>query len=60
MVSDYNKLSNSELNILLKEMENEYESLKIKVRDSLEKMENLDKKYVEIKNVLNKRTRGKV
>ena len=43
---DYNKLSNSELNVLLVELENEYESLKIKVKQSLERLEFLDKKYI--------------
>ncbi len=57
---DYNKLSNSELNVLLVELENEYESLKIKVKQSLERLEFLDKKYIELKNILNNRTKGKL
>lgn len=57
---DYNKLSNSELKILLIELENEYESLKIKINQSLERMEILDKRYNDIKQTLNKRTKGKI
>ena len=57
---DYNKLSNSELNVLLVELENEYESIKIKVKQSLERLEFLDKKYIELKNILNNRTKGKL
>lgn len=57
---EYNKLSNSELKIILLEMENEYESLKIKIKQSLERMETLDKKYNDVKKTLDKRTKGKV
>lgn len=57
---DYNKLSNSELKILLIELENEYESLKIKINQSLERMEILDKRYNDVKQTLNKRTKGKI
>lgn len=60
MTTNYNLLSNSELNIILHEMENEYESVKTKIRLSIERLEVLDKKYHEIKNLLNKRTRGKI
>lgn len=57
---EYNKLSNSELKIILLEMENEYESLKTKIKQSLERMETLDKKYNDVKKTLDKRTKGKV
>lgn len=57
---EYNKLSNSELKIILVEMENEYESLKAKIKQSLERMETLDKKYNDVKKTLDKRTKGKV
>ena len=53
-------MSNSELRILLNEMENEYEVLKNKISSDLSKMDNLDKKYIKIKDILNKRTKGKV
>lgn len=57
---EYNKLSNSELKIILIEMENEYESLKTKIKQSLERMETLDKKYNDVKITLDKRTKGKI
>ena len=57
---EYNKLSNSELKIILVEMENEYESLKTKIKQSLERMETLDKKYNDVKKTLDKRTKGKI
>lgn len=57
---EYNKLSNSELKIILLEMENEYESLKTKIKQSLERMETLDKKYNDVKKTLDKRTKGKI
>ena len=56
----YNQMSNSELRILLNEMENEYESLKNKISLSLEKMDKLDEKYIKVKNLLNIRTKGKI
>lgn len=57
---EYNKLSNSELKVILVEMENEYESLKTKVKQSLERMESLDEKYNNVKKILEKRTKGKI
>ena len=57
---EYNKLSNSELKIILVELENEYESLKTKIKQSLERMEFLDRKYNDVKNTLTKRTKGKI
>lgn len=57
---EYNKLSNSELKIFLTEMENEYEALKTKIKQSLERMEILDKKYNDVKKTLEKRTKGKI
>lgn len=60
MNAEYNKLSNSELKIILVEMENEYESLKTKIKQSLERMETLDEKYNELKKTLDKRTKGKI
>jgi hypothetical protein len=57
---DINMLSNAELRLLLNSMENEYEALKTTVQRSVEKMDALDKKYVETKELLTKRTRGKI
>lgn len=60
MEIDYNKLSNSELKIILVELENEYESLKTKVKQSLERMQILDVKYNDVKKTLIRRTKGKI
>ena len=57
---NYNLMSNAELNISKKEMENEYESLKNKIRECMTKMQDLDKKYQEIVSILMKRTQGKI
>lgn len=55
---DYNIMSNAELKIAIIEMENEYEALKNKIKQSMERMKILDEKYSKAKDVLNKRTRG--
>ena len=60
MNTDYNKLSNAELQVILKSLENEYESTKNKIRGELSLLEALDKKYVEINEIRTKRTRGKI
>lgn len=52
-------LSNSELRLKLKSLENEYEKLKIDITNQLKHMEELDKEYVDVKELLNKRTKGK-
>ena len=57
---DLNKISNAEINIFLKEMENEYEALKSQVKTKLERMKVLDKQYITAKNLLQQRTRGKI
>ena len=54
----YLDLSNAELRVKLVSMENEYEALKVKVKESLERMQKLDEEYIAMKQVLNKRTRG--
>ena len=56
----YDLMSNSELKIKITEMENEYEALKFKVNEILNRMEELDKNYDKVKNILNKRTKGRM
>ena len=56
----YEMMSNSELKIKLTEMENEYEVLKVKVNNLLGRMEELDESYNKVKNILNKRTKGRM
>lgn len=60
VMRDINKMSNAEINIFLKEMENEYEALKSQVKTKLERMKVLDKQYITTKNLLQQRTRGKI
>lgn len=60
MNKEYNILSNAELRIKMKEYENEYEVLKNKVIDILNKMSVLENKFSEVKSVLTKRTKGKI
>lgn len=55
---DLNMMSNAELKIKLKELEFEYEALQNKVKNDVERMEQLDKKYVQIAEILQKRTKG--
>ena len=54
----YLDLSNAELRVKLLTMENEYEALKIKLKETVEKMEKLNDEYIEMKQVLTKRTGG--
>ena len=51
----YDLMSNSELKIKMTEMENEYEVLRKKVSDALDRMEELDKSYDNVRKILNKR-----
>lgn len=55
----YDLMSNSELKIKMTEMENEYEVLRKKVSDALDRMEELDKSYDNVRKILNKRTKGR-
>jgi chaperonin cofactor prefoldin len=42
------------------EMENEYEALKNKINVFINRMDELDKEYVKVKKILNKRTKGRM
>lgn len=55
-----NMLSNAELKVKMKEMELEYDALKNKVKECMTKMESLDKKYIQMKEVYNNRTKGRI
>lgn len=55
---DLNMMSNAELKIKLKELEFEYEALQNKVKNDFERMGQLDKKYIQIAEILQKRTKG--
>lgn len=55
---DYKMMSNAELKIAIIEIEHEYEALKNNIKHSIERMKELDKKFISAKNVLDKRTKG--
>ena len=55
---DVKMMSNAELTILMKELEYEYEALKVKIKESMGRMEQLDKKYAQVSEILRKRTKG--
>lgn len=55
---DLNMMSNAELKIHLKEIEFEYEALQNKMQQDLRKLRDLDEKYVKVKTIINKRTKG--
>lgn len=57
---EYNLMSNAELKIKMTTIENEYEHLKNKIASFVDKMEKLDNEYVKIREIYNKRTRGKL
>ena len=59
MDDKYLNLSNAEIRVKLVTMENEYEALKIKIKDCIERMDTLNKEFISMKQVLNKRTRGR-
>lgn len=52
---EYSKLSNADINIKLKSLEDEYETIKTKVTKQLQRMEELDKLFLEGKTELQKR-----
>jgi len=55
---DYKVMSNNEINIEMKNLENEYESTKIQVLKLVDKLKELDLLYVEAKKELNNRSKG--
>lgn len=54
-MKNYEKLSNAEIRIEIKNLENEYEATKLKIASLLKKMGELDDEYNKAKNELNKR-----
>lgn len=57
---DIKQMSNAEIKLYLKKMEDEYEALKVQVKNKIERMEALDKEYKKVKDAFDKRTRGRV
>jgi len=55
---EYKNMSNSEINIKLKSLEDEYENTKLKVLKLVEEMKKLDELYLEGKKELSNRKKG--
>lgn len=53
-------LSNAEIRIKMKTLENEFDKIQNEVSNLLNKMSALDSQYTELRNILNKRTKGVV
>ena len=53
-------LSNAEIRIKMKVLDNEFTSIQNEVSNLLHKMSMLDSQYIELQNLLNKRTKGVV
>lgn len=58
VMKDFKNMSNGEINIELKNLENEYENIKNKVLKLIERMQELDKDFIEGKKELSKRSKG--
>ena len=58
MMDKFEMMSNAELKIRMKEMEFEYEALKMKIKECMTKMEELDGKYNTATKVMQKRLKG--
>ena len=55
---DFSTMSNEDIKITLKNLENEFESKKLKIKTLMEDMEKLDSDYIKGKNELSKRFKG--
>lgn len=51
-------MSNGEIKIEIKNLENEYESTKIKILKMVERMKELDAEYIDAKKELTNRSKG--
>lgn len=57
---DFDKMSNNEIKLEMKKLENSFEKIKLEVVDKLKNLEELDKLYVKAKTELNKRNQTKL
>jgi hypothetical protein len=55
---DFKNMSNGEIKIEMKNLENEYESTKIKILKMVERMKELDAEYIDAKKELTNRSKG--
>ena len=52
---DFEKMSNNEISLEMKKLENSFEKTKLEIADRLKELEKLDKLYIKAKEELNKR-----
>lgn len=55
---DINMMSNAEIKVAMKELEFEYEALQTKIKNMVDRIDEIDKKYLSLSNLLNKRSKG--
>ena len=53
---DFEKMSNNEIKIEMKKLENSFEKAKLEIIDKIKNLEELDKLYIKAKTELNKRS----
>jgi hypothetical protein len=57
---DFKNMSNNEIKLEMKKLENSYEKAKLDISKLVEKMKELDNLYVKAKNELEKRSKGEI
>lgn len=55
---NFKEMSNNEISIEMKNLENKYESIKLKVASLINEMKTLDDEYISAKEELNNRNKG--
>ena len=56
-MNDWSNLSNSEIRLRMTSMQNEYESIKLKINNLVSTMDTLDEEYNKAKKELEKRSK---
>ena len=52
---DFDNMSNNEIKLEMKKLENSFEKIKLEISERVDKLEELDKLYIKAKNELSKR-----
>ena len=55
---DFKNMTNNEIKIEIKKLENSYEKTKTEIYELVNKLKELDSSYIKAKNELNKRNKG--
>lgn len=55
---DFEKMSNNEIKLEMKKLENSFEKIKLEIVDKLKELSELDKLFIKAKNELNKRNKS--